>query len=170
MPTWGSYALFAIGTIFVGATLGLLLVCVVDFLYPPKKSQRQSFSEFKEKSVSSDGTEDLAADEIEDENDLVDEQDDDEDDDDDDDDDNNEEQDNENGDAAGVEEDDAAGTSDGEKNSNASESEEPGNEKDIKKSAGDGNTQTQTFIEKEKKETSNTSPAEVRKRKPRKDD
>ncbi|XP_050325147.1 thioredoxin-related transmembrane protein 1 [Bactrocera neohumeralis] len=174
LPTWGSYALFAIGTIFIGAGLGLLLVCVVDFLYPPKKSQRQSFSEFKEKSAGSDGIEDLAADEIEDENDLADEQDDDEDDDDDDDDDddedNNEEQDDENVDGAGAEEDDAAGTSDGEKNSNASESDEPESEKDIKKSAGDGNTQTQAFIDKEKKEMSSTSPAEVRKRKPRKAD
>uniref|UniRef100_A0A034WDA4 Thioredoxin-related transmembrane protein 1 n=1 Tax=Bactrocera dorsalis TaxID=27457 RepID=A0A034WDA4_BACDO len=172
LPTWGSYALFAIGTIFIGAGLGLLLVCVVDFLYPPKKSQRQSFSEFKEKSAGSDGIEDLAADEIEDENDLADEQDDDEDDDDDDDEDedNNEEQDDENVDGAGAEEDDAAGTSDGEKNSNASESDEPESEKDIKKSAGDGNTQTQAFIDKEKKEMSSTSPAEVRKRKPRKAD
>ena len=64
MPTWGSYALFTIGTIFVGAALGLMLVCVVDFLYPPKKLQRQSFSEAKEHPRSD--VEDIANDEIED--------------------------------------------------------------------------------------------------------
>ncbi|XP_020818031.1 thioredoxin-related transmembrane protein 1 isoform X2 [Drosophila serrata] len=64
LPTWGSYALFAIATIFVGAALGLLLVCLVDFVYPPKKSQRQSFSESQENLVG--GVEDLATEEIED--------------------------------------------------------------------------------------------------------
>ncbi|KAM7342847.1 thioredoxin-related transmembrane protein 1 isoform 1-T2 [Cochliomyia hominivorax] len=64
LPTWGSYALFTIGTVFVGAALGLILVCVVDFLYPPKKLQRQSFSESKENSKND--VEDIANDEIED--------------------------------------------------------------------------------------------------------
>ncbi|XP_017018693.1 thioredoxin-related transmembrane protein 1 isoform X1 [Drosophila kikkawai] len=64
LPTWGSYALFAIATIFVGAALGLMLVCLVDFVYPPKKSQRQSFSESQENLVA--GVEDLATEEIED--------------------------------------------------------------------------------------------------------
>ncbi|KNC23021.1 hypothetical protein FF38_12173 [Lucilia cuprina] len=64
LPTWGSYALFTIGTIFVGAALGLMLVCVVDFVYPPKKMQRQSFSESKENSRND--IEDIANDEIED--------------------------------------------------------------------------------------------------------
>ncbi|KAL4707490.1 hypothetical protein ACJJTC_000242 [Scirpophaga incertulas] len=36
LPTWGSYLIFAIVTIFVGALLGLILVCVIDLLYPPK--------------------------------------------------------------------------------------------------------------------------------------
>ncbi|XP_033251205.1 thioredoxin-related transmembrane protein 1-like [Drosophila miranda] len=64
LPTWGSYALFAIATIFLGAALGLLLVCLVDFVYPPKKSQRQSFSESKDNLA--EGVEDLATEEIED--------------------------------------------------------------------------------------------------------
>ncbi|XP_023159965.2 thioredoxin-related transmembrane protein 1 [Drosophila hydei] len=64
LPTWGSYALFAIATIFVGAALGLMLVCIVDFVYPPKKSQRQSFSESQEHLA--EGVEDLATEEIED--------------------------------------------------------------------------------------------------------
>lgn len=52
LPTWGSYALLATATIIVGAALGLLLVCIVDFLYPAKKSQRQSFLLSEEKSGS----------------------------------------------------------------------------------------------------------------------
>lgn len=68
LPTWGSYALFAIATIFVGAALGLLLVCLVDFVYPPKKSQRQSFSESQDNLT--EGLEDLATEEIEDDGDA----------------------------------------------------------------------------------------------------
>ncbi|XP_055916935.1 thioredoxin-related transmembrane protein 1 [Eupeodes corollae] len=52
LPTWGSYAMLAAATIIVGAALGLLLVCIVDFLYPAKKSQRQSFLLSEEKSGS----------------------------------------------------------------------------------------------------------------------
>jgi len=63
LPSWGSYLLFAIGTVFVGAALGLLLVCVVDFLYPMKKTHRQSFAETRDQD---DGIEDLAKEEIED--------------------------------------------------------------------------------------------------------
>ncbi|XP_018324464.1 thioredoxin-related transmembrane protein 1-like [Agrilus planipennis] len=36
LPTWGSYMIFALTTIILGAFLGLLLVCVIDFVYPPK--------------------------------------------------------------------------------------------------------------------------------------
>jgi len=36
MPTWGSYLIFAIATIVIGALLGLVLVCLIDFIYPPK--------------------------------------------------------------------------------------------------------------------------------------
>ncbi|ALC40884.1 CG5554 [Drosophila busckii] len=67
LPTWGSYALFAIATIFVGAALGLLLVCLVDFFYPPKKSPRQSFSESQDNLT--EGVEDLATEDIEDDDD-----------------------------------------------------------------------------------------------------
>ncbi|XP_034650288.1 thioredoxin-related transmembrane protein 1 isoform X1 [Drosophila subobscura] len=70
LPTWGSYALFAIATIFVGAALGLLLVCLVDFVYPPKKSQRRSFSESQDNLA--EGVEDLATEEIEDDGEAAD--------------------------------------------------------------------------------------------------
>ncbi|XP_059045847.1 thioredoxin-related transmembrane protein 1-like [Achroia grisella] len=40
LPTWGSYLIFAVATIFVGAILGLILVCVIDLLYPPRRSDK----------------------------------------------------------------------------------------------------------------------------------
>jgi hypothetical protein len=49
LPTWASYGLFAIVTIILGALVGLLLVCVIDFICPQKPMQRQSFSETQEK-------------------------------------------------------------------------------------------------------------------------
>uniref|UniRef100_A0A224Z0S2 Thioredoxin-related transmembrane protein 1 n=1 Tax=Rhipicephalus zambeziensis TaxID=60191 RepID=A0A224Z0S2_9ACAR len=36
IPYWGSYILFALGTIVIGAVLGLLIVCVIDTVFPPK--------------------------------------------------------------------------------------------------------------------------------------
>lgn len=40
LPTWGSYLIFAVATIFIGALLGLFLVCIIDFLYPPRRSEK----------------------------------------------------------------------------------------------------------------------------------
>ncbi|XP_038217100.1 thioredoxin-related transmembrane protein 1 [Zerene cesonia] len=40
LPTWGSYLIFAIATIFIGALLGLMLVCIIDLLYPPRRSDK----------------------------------------------------------------------------------------------------------------------------------
>lgn len=67
LPTWGSYALFAIGTILLGAILGLILVCVIDFMFPPKSAQRKSFSEHKRNLKNETEAEDLKGDELEDE-------------------------------------------------------------------------------------------------------
>ncbi|KAK1136094.1 hypothetical protein K0M31_000663 [Melipona bicolor] len=36
LPTWGSYLIFAIATIVLGGILGLFIVCLIDFIYPPK--------------------------------------------------------------------------------------------------------------------------------------
>jgi len=36
LPEWGSYLIFALCTILTGALIGLLLVCVIDLLFPPK--------------------------------------------------------------------------------------------------------------------------------------
>lgn len=40
LPSWGSYVIFALVTILLGALLGLVMVCFIDFIYPPKISQR----------------------------------------------------------------------------------------------------------------------------------
>lgn len=49
LPTWLSYGLFAVATIILGAVVGLILVCIIDFIWPQKAMQRQSFSEVQEK-------------------------------------------------------------------------------------------------------------------------
>lgn len=36
LPSWGSYLIFSIVTIILGAVLGLMLVCCIDYIYPPK--------------------------------------------------------------------------------------------------------------------------------------
>ncbi|CAH0547489.1 unnamed protein product [Brassicogethes aeneus] len=38
LPTWGSYLIFALATIVMGALIGMVLVCVIDLIYPPKRS------------------------------------------------------------------------------------------------------------------------------------
>ncbi|XP_013098974.1 thioredoxin-related transmembrane protein 1 isoform X2 [Stomoxys calcitrans] len=152
LPTWGSYALFAIGTIFVGAALGLMLVCVVDFLYPPKKHQRQSFSESKENGQNQNGIEDindeLEDDAPEDEDANADDQEEEE----------EEEEEDNNDDEEENEENERSSTEDEEEDEKQqSESEEPESEK-----------KPQTPAKKEAEEK--PSPTEVRKRKPRKAD
>ncbi|CAL7946259.1 unnamed protein product [Xylocopa violacea] len=45
LPTWGSYLIFAIATIVIGAILGLFIVCLIDFIYPPKSMPVQAFTQ-----------------------------------------------------------------------------------------------------------------------------
>lgn len=153
LPTWGSYALFAIGTILLGAILGLILVCVIDFMFPPKSAQRKSFSEHKRSLKNEKETEDLKGDELEDE------------------DENQEET------AGGVqdeEEDDAEETSDGEKYSGSDSEEVP--ESDRKKDADADEPAKKDVAEKEEEEEEVTKKKEsagspdVRKRRTRKAD
>lgn len=40
LPNWGSYLIFALVTIILGAILGLIMVCFIDFIYPPKVVHR----------------------------------------------------------------------------------------------------------------------------------
>lgn len=39
VPVWAVYALFAVATIFIGAVIGLLFVCVADFFIPQKQTR-----------------------------------------------------------------------------------------------------------------------------------
>lgn len=41
LPTWGSYLIFAVATIILGAILGLILVCIIDFIYPPNSHSKK---------------------------------------------------------------------------------------------------------------------------------
>ena len=42
IPYWGSYLLFALATIIVGAVLGLILVFLIDCFYPAKASGKRN--------------------------------------------------------------------------------------------------------------------------------
>ncbi|CAO1417007.1 unnamed protein product [Diamesa serratosioi] len=68
LPVWGSYAIFAIATILLGAVVGLILVCIIDFIWPQKATQRQSFSQVQEQEKNKK-TESLMGDELDDDDD-----------------------------------------------------------------------------------------------------
>ncbi|KRT79750.1 Thioredoxin, partial [Oryctes borbonicus] len=76
LPTWGSYLIFAIATIILGALLGLILVCCIDLIYPPKYSSvKKSDDKAKqEKRTDKHSGDELADEDIKD--DLIDLQDD----------------------------------------------------------------------------------------------
>ena len=42
IPYWGSYLLFALATIVIGAVLGLVLVFMIDCFYPSRVSQKKT--------------------------------------------------------------------------------------------------------------------------------
>ncbi|XKL68179.1 hypothetical protein PGB90_003670 [Kerria lacca] len=69
LPTWGSYLIFAVATIFFGALLGLVIVFCIDFFYPPKLSfgSGTSVDNFSHKRKDSGDDEDEVEDEIIDE-------------------------------------------------------------------------------------------------------
>merc|ERR1719278_638387 len=41
MPYWASYVAFAVATILLGGILGLLLVCCIDLIFPPRREDHQ---------------------------------------------------------------------------------------------------------------------------------
>lgn len=50
LPSYGSYIIFAFITIAIGAVLGLVMVCCIDYFWPPKpvhssKTDRQILQE-----------------------------------------------------------------------------------------------------------------------------
>ncbi|XP_049301179.1 thioredoxin-related transmembrane protein 1-like [Anopheles funestus] len=154
LPVWGSYTLFGIGTVLLGAIFGLILVCIIDCLFPPKSGQRQSFSEHKQKVRAEKVPEELRGDELVDEDEekrTVD-------------DDGEYDDEEENAEA------DEKETSEGEKFSGSEDSddEEPAAAPAKESQDTDKKSQPEPVAE-EKKEKTTTSP-DVRKRKPRKAD
>lgn len=64
MPPWLTYVLFAIVTILLGALLGLVLVSIIDLIFPPvSQNSRKSFSQGQGNAAATDED---ARDEIED--------------------------------------------------------------------------------------------------------
>ncbi|CAG0903363.1 unnamed protein product [Cyprideis torosa] len=55
IPMWGSFGIFALATIVTGALLGLILVCITDFLYPPKPVDLSAFQSSASKVVTAQG-------------------------------------------------------------------------------------------------------------------
>uniref|UniRef100_A0A182LYX8 Thioredoxin domain-containing protein n=1 Tax=Anopheles culicifacies TaxID=139723 RepID=A0A182LYX8_9DIPT len=155
LPVWGSYTLFGIGTVLLGAIFGLILVCIIDCLFPPKSGQRQSFSEHKQKVRAEKVPEELRGDELVDEDEEKRTADDDG------------EYDDEEDDNAEEKE-----TSEGEKfsGSDDSDDEEPSSAAAPTEEKQDkGKKSEPEPVVEEKKEKTTTSP-DVRKRKPRKAD
>lgn len=144
IPSWGCYALFTIATIFLSASLGLMMICIIDLFYPPKKHPRQSFSESKEK------VEDIPNDEIEDDEEQGDDE---------------EEKKHDNADDEEEEkkDDDEEETSEGEKNSASEDSDEEDDE-------GTETVESDKAEQPKTDEAGKSSPRELRKRKPRKAD
>lgn len=68
MPPWLTYVLFAIVTILLGALLGLVLVSVIDLIFPPVSTSRKSF---KQTQSNVGSTDEDAKDEIEDDGETV---------------------------------------------------------------------------------------------------
>ena len=56
IPYWGSYLLFAIATIVIGAVLGIFLVFLIDCFYPTKIPAKQNVQQTVETITYSDGT------------------------------------------------------------------------------------------------------------------
>lgn len=55
MPPWLTYVLFAIVTILLGALLGLILVSIIDLIFPPvSQNTRKSFSQGQGNAASTD--------------------------------------------------------------------------------------------------------------------
>lgn len=55
MPPWLTYVLFAIVTILLGALLGLILVSIIDLIFPPvSQNSRKSFSQAQGNAASTD--------------------------------------------------------------------------------------------------------------------
>lgn len=55
MPPWLTYVLFAIVTILLGALLGLILVSIIDLIFPPvSQNTRKSFAQVQGNAAATD--------------------------------------------------------------------------------------------------------------------
>merc|ERR1711872_1161914 len=62
MPYWVSYVAFAVATILLGGILGLILVCCIDCIFPPRREDnqhKQTRDNKKDSDVEEDDDEDL---------------------------------------------------------------------------------------------------------------
>jgi len=66
IPSWASYVLFAIVTILLGALIGLLFVCIVDFIFPPKHLPRKSFAQSNDATDNVADVDDIPEDDLDD--------------------------------------------------------------------------------------------------------
>jgi len=66
-PYWVSYVAFAVATILLGAILGLLLVCCIDCVFPPRRDDQQQTPQGREDKKDSDVEEEDDVEEIDDE-------------------------------------------------------------------------------------------------------
>merc|ERR1711868_63935 len=57
-PYWVSYVAFAVATILLGGVLGLILVCCIDFIFPPRREDHQHQEEKRGDKKDSDIEED----------------------------------------------------------------------------------------------------------------
>lgn len=64
LPLWLTYGLFAIGTVLLGALLGLCFVCVVDVIFPAKGMHRKSFTAIRDDDDKNDANKDDIEDDL----------------------------------------------------------------------------------------------------------
>lgn len=66
LPYWGSYLIFAVATILLGAVLGLVLVCIIDLIYPQKYQRPEKTMKGGESKKDKDSDDELADEDIKD--------------------------------------------------------------------------------------------------------
>merc|ERR1712123_81974 len=54
MPYWVSYVAFAVATILLGGILGLILVCCIDCVYPPRQDEGEEDQDTQDENLSQD--------------------------------------------------------------------------------------------------------------------
>jgi len=70
-PYWVSYVAFAVATILLGAILGLLLVCCIDCIFPPRRDEQQQAPKGRDDKKDSDVEEEDDVEEIDDDEDSL---------------------------------------------------------------------------------------------------